>query len=728
MRRLGIGPRLALGFGLIIFLSASAGLWGSATNRSYDTSNEAFFQQTAITHDLSHQIQANILRIHRNMKDVAMAPQAADMAETLAKVNEAESFIYVALDTLLLAYPGDSAKVETLQADFRAWRTIRSRVVAFKLAGNELEAADITRNQGAEHVSDLERQIQSIIATTDQLRESVADTALNKQQVTSRRMAGLLVCTAILTLLVGAILSRRLTGPMKTLIEFADSIKRGELNRRLGMDRRDEIGLVGNALDEMAESLEHTRSDLAAHQKELEDRVARRTSDLVAANDDLTVEFEVREKIAARLMESEQRMDLVITGSNDGFWDWPDMEQTDIWWSPKLYKMLGKDPAGFWPDFPEFLNLTHPDDRSTVTDIVQQAIDGDDEPEITIRVITAGGDYRWHRLRAGVFRDDDGKAYRMAGSFQDIHDRKWAEDQLKEKNTELISLNEKLNANQNKLIQAEKMSSLGQLAAGVAHEINNPVGFISSNLGTMLEYTEAVGDVIRPMLAGSDEGVDPLSRAEVRQEIQKLLASEDYGFLLEDTAVLLKESLEGTERIGEIVKSLKNFARPDEDTFSLAQINDGLEMSLKMVWNKLKYHCVVTKDFADVPAIYCNIGRLNQVFMNLLVNASQAIKKDGEIVIRTSCQNGYVFVEISDNGQGISKQAQSRIFDPFYTTKPVGEGTGLGLSISHGIIQDHHGHIKVSSEVGQGTTFTLRIPVNLQPEETIAEETSAVLA
>jgi signal transduction histidine kinase len=186
----------------------------------------------------------------------------------------------------------------------------------------------------------------------------------------------------------------------------------------------------------------------------------------------------------------------------------------------------------------------------------------------------------------------------------------------------------------------------------------------------------------------------------------------DMDFILGDMKSLIEESREGTERIKKIVLDLKDFAHPGEDKLQSADINQCLESTLNVVWNEIKYKATVTKAYGDLPIIQCHPHQLNQVFMNLLVNAGQAIEKKGKIKIATRADNGYVEIEINDTGAGIPKENLSKIFDPFFTTKQVGKGTGLGLNVSYNIIKEHKGTLYVTSTVGKGTTFTIRIPVN----------------
>ena len=264
-----------------------------------------------------------------------------------------------------------------------------------------------------------------------------------------------------------------------------------------------------------------------------------------------------------------------------------------------------------------------------------------------------------------------------------------------------------------RLMQSEKMSAIGLLAAGVAHEINNPIGFVMSNIGTLTGYVGAFKKVLRKYetLAGKVRGADAAARDTLLSEMESVHLKEDLPYMLDDIDKLLAESMEGTERIRDIVHNLKSFARVDETSAREASINEGIETTLKVVWNELKYKCDVHKKLGELPLIRCYPGQLNQVFLNVLVNAAQAIEEHGDITIETQHLDGHVVIRFSDTGGGIRPEHLSRIFDPFFTTKAVGQGTGLGLSISHGIIRKHHGTIDVESELGKGTTFTIRLPV-----------------
>lgn len=264
---------------------------------------------------------------------------------------------------------------------------------------------------------------------------------------------------------------------------------------------------------------------------------------------------------------------------------------------------------------------------------------------------------------------------------------------------------------QGQLVQSEKMASIGQLAAGIAHEINNPTGFVSSNIKTMEEYLKDIKSIITEY----DEVVkacELVSDKDIQAKVKRVEDEKqaiDLPFLLNDLDQIIQETTDGVKRITKIVKDLREFSHTGSDKPEYANINKGLESTLNIVWNELKYKAEVITVYGDLPEVLCYSQQLNQVFMNLLVNAAHAIKEKGTIKVNTIFEDGFVVVGVSDTGEGIPPENLSRIFDPFFTTKPVGKGTGLGLAVTYAIVQKHCGEIKVESEVGKGTTFRVYI-------------------
>lgn len=263
------------------------------------------------------------------------------------------------------------------------------------------------------------------------------------------------------------------------------------------------------------------------------------------------------------------------------------------------------------------------------------------------------------------------------------------------------------------LIQSEKLAAIGQLAAGVAHEINTPIGFITSNLGSLQKYTQRLVDFVQLQATAMEQ----LNDAKITAQLAADRKNNKIDYITNDIQELIQESMDGANKVKDIVKDLKDFSRADEKIPVLADINTCLENTLTLVRNELKYKATVQREFSELPDFLCFPQKLGQAFANLLVNAAQAIENQGEIIVRTWQENGSILVTITDTGSGIAEENLIKIFDPFFTTKEVGQGTGLGLSITYDIItKAHHGEITVTSELGQGTTFTVRLP--LRPPRT----------
>jgi PAS domain S-box-containing protein len=296
---------------------------------------------------------------------------------------------------------------------------------------------------------------------------------------------------------------------------------------------------------------------------------------------------------------------------------------------------------------------------------------------------------------------------RLLAVERDISRRKAQEQELQQNLERQVQLNKKLEEAQSQLLQSEKLASIGQLAAGVAHELNNPIGFVHSNLDTLEEY---LGDLFAIIDAG--ESALATGDAAPLEAMRRLKNEKDYTFIKHDIGDLMAESMDGLARVRKIVQDLKDFSRVGEAEWQWADLHKGLDSTLNIVWNELKYRCTINKEYGELPPVHCLPSQLNQVFMNLLVNAGQAIVDHGEITLRTGRDDNSVWVEVADTGAGIPKENLNRIFDPFFTTKPVGKGTGLGLSLSYGIVVKHHGRIDVTTEVGKGSTFRVILPID----------------
>jgi signal transduction histidine kinase len=290
--------------------------------------------------------------------------------------------------------------------------------------------------------------------------------------------------------------------------------------------------------------------------------------------------------------------------------------------------------------------------------------------------------------------------------LEDRHQLALANIALETERSRQEELIKKLAQVHGQLLQSEKLASIGQLAAGVAHEINNPIGFVNSNLGSLRHYVEDLFKVVSAYEAGEAD-----LNVETRTAVDKLKKEIDICFLREDVINLLIESMDGMQRVKRIVQDLKDFSRGGEAEMQMTNLEHALDSTLNITNNELRYKVTLVKQYADIPEIECMPTQLNQVFMNLLVNAAQAIDGHGTITLRTGLAGDKVWVEVQDSGTGIKPEHLDRIFDPFFTTKDVGKGTGLGLALSYGIVQKHNGEITVQSEVGVGSTFRVTLPI-----------------
>ena len=280
---------------------------------------------------------------------------------------------------------------------------------------------------------------------------------------------------------------------------------------------------------------------------------------------------------------------------------------------------------------------------------------------------------------------------------------------LQRANQELRSLNESLRRAQHQLLQSERLASIGQLAAGVAHEINNPIGYVFSNFGTLEVYLQRLFE----MLDAYEQAESALANRDIATGLAALRGQVELDYLKQDIPMLMGESREGLSRVRKIVQDLKDFSRVDtHQEWVWASLHQGIDSTLNIVANEIKYRADVRREYGTLPDIECLPSELNQVFLNLLVNAAHAFGPErGLIVVRGGDAGDEVWVEVEDNGSGIAPEHLARVFDPFFTTKPVGRGTGLGLSLAYGIVQKHHGRIDVCSEPGRGSCFRVTLPV-----------------
>lgn len=333
----------------------------------------------------------------------------------------------------------------------------------------------------------------------------------------------------------------------------------------------------------------------------------------------------------------------------------------------------------------------------------------------------------FHSTASVATRDAEGKPQAVIQISRDVTEEKKAELALIEANKELEAANKEMRQMQGQLVQNEKLASIGQLAAGVAHEMNTPVGFVASNFVTLRSYVKKFGTILELYhnFAKETKSQQIPGCAEKLDEIENTWKSLKMDFICEDIENLFEESKEGLERVTSIIQNLRDFSRIDQaEDFVEYDLNSGIKATLIVARNEIKYDADLKTEFCENLPVQCSSGQINQVFLNILVNAAQAIKsqnKEGKglIEIKTFAQDEWAVCTITDNGPGIPQEVINKIFDPFFTTKPAGKGTGLGLSVSHDIIVNKHkGILEVESEIGKGTKFIIKLPLYGQQQKT----------
>lgn len=418
------------------------------------------------------------------------------------------------------------------------------------------------------------------------------------------------------------------------------------------------------------------------------------------------------------LRSSELRFRNIIENANDLIYS-IDMNGIFTYASPNCQEIFGYQPIELMGQC--FSLFVHPDDLNLWADLLSRLYAGESRISGTeYRVRHSDGSYRWHTSNLSVVREANDETFSCIGIARDITESKQADAALRQQKYELEKTLQELQQTQAQLVHSEKMSSLGQMVAGVAHEINNPVNFIHGNLTHAEEYTADLLRLIQPYQQYYSEPPE-----EIQEELDEL----DLGFLQADLMKLLKSMRVGTDRIREIVKSLRTFSRLDEAEVKAADLHEGIFSTLMILQSRLKANgehleIEVVPEFDELPLVECYVGQLNQVFMNLIANAIDALEDakvpNPHIRIETAVLEGdRVAIRIADNGAGMSEEIRLKLFDPFFTTKPVGKGTGLGLSISYQIIvEKHRGQLRCKSIPGQGSEFEIEIPI-YQPEARI---------
>jgi len=415
-----------------------------------------------------------------------------------------------------------------------------------------------------------------------------------------------------------------------------------------------------------------------------------------------------RVEAEARLRQAEERWQFALEGGGDGVFDW-NVNTGEVFFSQRYTAMLGFSQEEFGHDYAAFRRRVHPDDIGRIEAQVRAHFDSETPTFICdFRMSHRDGDYRWVHVRGRLIeRDAQGQPQRMVGTHRDITEAKAADEALQSQLAETQRLNRRLEEAQSQLIQSEKMASLGQLSAGIAHELNTPLGFVGSNLGTLERYFLGLMELVAAYeYAEKASPADAPAFAAAREASRQC----EMTYMKEDMPALFSETRGGLERVRRIVRDLNDFSHAGSEDYQFSDLNHNIEATLNILGAQIGTQTKVVKDFGLLPEVWCQPS-LNQVFLNIISNALQAMAGGGTLTLRTRETGGQAVVEVSDTGCGIPVETQGRIFEPFFTTKPVGEGTGLGLSLAYGIVKKHGGRIEVDSRPGQGSTFRIVLPI-----------------
>jgi two-component system NtrC family sensor kinase len=500
--------------------------------------------------------------------------------------------------------------------------------------------------------------------------------------------------SVILTVAFGIRVASAISRPLAELKRGMVALSAGNYDSRVQPTSSDEFGMLAVAFNTMAEDLRSGHDKLIEHQRKLENRVTARTAECQRSE-----EAQCQSTAALRLIAEHVPVALCYV----------DRELRYRYHNRRYAELAGVGNDQI--DGRRIIDVWGAKFYDSIQPWIEQVLSGR-EVAVEHQGLRHGDESQQIYTTLVPRLDNHGNVVGYYAMIQNVTERRRAEEALRRTNDELTEMNLRFLESQNQLLQADKMASIGQLASGVAHEINNPIGYVYSNFDTLDRYLSDIFALLERYREAAESMPDQTLRARLRGAWQEA----DLDFVKEDVLALMVESKEGITRVKQIVHNLKNFSRAaGDENWQLSDLHQGIDSTLNIVGNELKYKIEVCKHYGELPQVQCRPSQLNQVFMNILLNGADSIKQRGTITISSGVDRDNVWIEFVDTGEGINPEHLNRIFDPFFTTKPVGKGTGLGLSVAYGIVMAHSGRIDVRSEVGSGTSFRVWLPIR-QPE------------
>jgi len=558
------------------------------------------------------------------------------------------------------------------------------------LSPSEIPAAQqviikFTNADVAQEFDRFSEDVETLLKTAQQ-EEERANMKVEEAQTFGNVLVGsTMLLSLIVVLPLAYYTSRAIAQPIESAIQVAQqATEEANFNLRIPITTTDEVGILAQSFNNLIQKVAEYTQELELGRQTLEERVEERTG---------------------ALYKSESRLHSILNFLQDTIWSASPDKLELLYFNPASNIIFNRSEKDFINNPRLWKKIVFEEDWRQVKQCYQRIlIDG--KFEVSYRIVRPNGELRWVNNRAWVVYDDDGKPLRVDGIVRDITEYRLADEKLREALSQLQQT-------QTQLIQKEKMSSLGQMVGGVAHEINNPINFIYGNISHVQSYVE---DLLELIDLYQQHYPQPVT--EVADKITHI----ELDFLNEDLQKILNSMQAGTERIRQIILSLRNFSRLDEAEIKYADIHEGIDSTLLILNHRFSGGIQVNKKYGELPLVECYPAQLNQVFLNIISNAIDALEEKIQISdqnlfqpiieIQTSqISDKFVEIGIWNNGPAIAPEIFNKLFDPFFTTKPVGQGTGLGLSVCYRIIEQHHGKINVYSESENGTKFTILLPI-----------------